>query len=489
MKRRDFIKLSAITGASFMVNSGCQNNFTGSVANKPNILWLIAEDLSPDIGCYGNKIVHTPNLDRLAAGGMKFTNAFTTASVCSPSRSAFLTGMYQTSIDSHQHRNLAPKPLPDSCRLISDYFRDEGYFIFNGDADDLSKPGKMDVNFLYNQSSLDGTDWRQRKKSQPFFGMIQFKQTHRDFENDTENPIDTAEVELPPYYPDHRLSRRDWADYLEDVQILDKKVGNVLERLKNDGIDNTIIVFLGDHGRPMPRGKQFLYDEGIKIPLIVSYAGKINRGSVNDEMISAIDIGPSCMTLANIKLPRNIHGRSFFDSKSQKRDYIFAARDRCGEAIDRIRCVRSKKFKYIRNFYPAIPYTQFSAYKEIQYPMLHLMRYLDSKNELNDDQKAFMGRARPYQELYDIEDDPFEICNLAEVDKYKGILEKMSQELDRWISDTDDAGEIPEDYKTQVRWYLNNQKWYNGTLIERNMLDNDTSQAHVEYWEKRLNVK
>jgi uncharacterized sulfatase len=396
--------------------------------------------------------------------------------------------MYQTSIDSHQHRNLDPRPLPGGCRLISDYFRDEGYFVFNGEADDLSKPGKMDVNFVYDERSIDGTDWRQRERSQPFFGMIQFKQTHRDFENDRENPIDPAKVELPPCYPDHPLSRRDWADYLEDVQILDKKVGRILQRLKDDGIDNTVIVFLGDHGRPMPRAKQFLYDGGIKIPLIINYEGKLNRGSINDAMVSAVDIGPSCMSLAGVNVPENIHGRSFFAPHGEQREYIFAARDRCGEAADRIRCVRSKKYKYIRNFYPNRPYTQFSAYKEIQYPMLHLMRYLYYKNELTSDQKEFMGPNRPYQELYDIENDPFELNNLADAPEYQGILERMSDRLEKWINETDDAASIPEDYEREVLWYLKNQKWYNDTLKQRGMLGNDTPKAHVEYWMKRLNV-
>jgi len=466
----------------------CSVTASGSAAEQPNILCLIAEDISPDLGCYGADLVKTPNLDRLAANGVRFADAFTTASVCSPSRSAFLTGMYQTSIDSHQHRNFSPKPLPDGLGLLSDQFRQSGYFVFNGQADDLSKAGKMDVNFTYDSSSIEGTDWRQTPDGKPFFGLVQFHQTHRDFARDPVNPIDPAKVVLPPYYPDHPLVRRDWADYLEDIQVLDREVGKVLNRLEADGVENTIVVFMGDHGRPMPRGKQFLYDGGIKIPLIIKWAGHLDAGSVNESLVSAIDIFPSCMALAGIDVPGNIHGRSFFGTDVKRREYIFAARDRCGEAVDRIRCVRSKKHKYIRNFYPGRPYTQFSAYKEIQYPILHVMRYLYAKNELNSVQKAFMGPTRPYEELYDVENDPFELQNLVKEESHHEVLTEMRQELDTWILETNDAGQIPEGYEIEVDWYLRNQKWYASELINREMTDDDSPVRQVEYWTRRLSV-
>lgn len=462
---------------------------SGTEGEQPNVLWLIAEDLSPDLGCYSNRLVQTPNLDKLAAGGVRFFNAFTTASICSPSRSAFLTGMYQTSIDSHQHRNLNPKPLPSGVELLTSHFRRNGYFIFNGQADDLSKAGKVDVNFVFDEASIDGTDWRQRPKGRPFFGMIQFHETHRDFARDKINPIAPGNITLPPYYPDHPLARRDWADYLEDVQVLDQKVGQILKRLEDDGIENTIVVFMGDHGRPMPRDKQFLYDGGIKIPLIIRWNGHLEAGSINESLVSAIDIVPSCMALAGIDVPAGIHGRPFLGPQAAARKYIFAARDRCGEAADRIRCVRSKKYKYIRNFYPNRPYTQFSAYKEIQYPMLHLMRYLLQQNRLSPEQQAFMSPTRPYEELYDVETDPFELHNLAGKAEHAAMIETLRGELDRWIVETRDAGETPEGYAEEVRWYVSNQHWYEDELKKRGMIDNDCPEAHVKYWMKRLGVE
>lgn len=472
---------TAAAGIAFCIPCGAEGS-------QPNVLLLIAEDLSPDLGCYGAAVVQTPNLDKLAAGGVRFSNAFTTASVCSPSRSAFLTGMYQTSIVSHQHRNLNPKPLPSGIGLLTDCFRRNGYFIFNGQADDLSMAGKMDVNFLFDESSIDGTDWRQRPGGKPFFGMIQFHETHRDFAGDKTTPVATDDLTLPPYYPDHPLARRDWADYLEDIQILDRKVGLILQRLEADGIENTIVVFMGDHGRPMPRDKQFLYDGGIKIPLIVSWAGHLEAGRVDESLVSAIDILPGCMALAGVGVPAGIHGRPFLGQKTAEREYIFAARDRCGEAADRIRCVRSKKYKYIRNFYPNRPYTQFSAYKEIQYPMLHLMRYLHQQSRLSPEQQAFMRPTRPYEELYDVETDPFELHNLVDRSEYAVTLATLRGEIDRWIVETRDAGENPEGYAEEVCWYVKNQQWYDDELKKRGMTDSDCPEAQVEYWMKRLEV-
>ena len=454
---------------------------------RPNVLWLIAEDLSLELGCYGDGLVQTPHLDRLAAEGVRFTSAFATASVCSPSRSAFLTGMYQTSIDSHQHRNLNPQPLPEGVRLIPEYFRDAGYFIFNGDADHLSKAGKMDVNFLCEEEAARyGTDWRQAPAGQPFFGMIQFEETHRDFEGDPLAPVSVNDVVLPPYYPDHPLARRDWADYLEDVQILDRKVGAILKRLDGDGVRNTILVFMGDHGRPMPRDKQFIYDGGIQVPLIIQWSGHLPAGRVEESLVSLIDVGPSCMALAGIDIPESMQGRPFFGPQAQEREYIFAARDRCGEAADRIRCVRSKKYKYIRNFYPNRPYAQFSGYKEIQYPMLHLMRYLHQQNRLSPEQQAFLKPTRPYEELYDVEADPFELHNLAGQAEHAATLETLRDVLDRWMVDTRDAGEIPEEYAEEVRWYLRNQQWYDREMKTRGLAEDDRPETQVEYWIKRL---
>jgi len=221
-----------------------------STPSPPNILWIIADDLSLELGCYGDALVKTPYLDGLAAEGVMYRNAFSTAPVCSASRSAFNTGMYQTSIGAHQHRTHFKEGLPEGIKILSHYLQEAGYFTSNGSGNKTDKKGKTDFNFLVD-NPFDGGDWSQREQGQPFFAQIQIFDPHRPFVGDPENPIDPAKVQLPPFYPDHALTRKDWALYLESIQVLDKKVGGIVNRLGKQGLAyNTIVFFFGDHGRP-----------------------------------------------------------------------------------------------------------------------------------------------------------------------------------------------------------------------------------------------
>ena len=456
-------------------------------AAKPNVLWLIAEDLCPDLGCYGEKAVHTPNIDRLAREGTRYTNAFTAAPVCSPSRSAFMTAMYQTSIGAHQHRTAPKKPLPDHVQVITEYFRKAGYFTANCGHGKWKRRGKTDFNFTC-PKPFDGTDWRQRKPGQPFFQQVNFGETHRTFKRDPKRPIDPKDVTLPPYYPDHPIARRDWADYLECAQVLDKRIGKVLERLEEDGLaENTIVFFFGDNGRPHIRGKQFLYEGGIHIPLIVRWPGHIKAGEVVDDLVSAIDFGPTCMDLAGIPAPKFLHGRSFLGPNAGKRSYVFAARDRCDETYDRIRCVRDKRYKYIRNFYPEFRYTQPNLYKYRQYPMWTLMEVLYAEGSLTPAQAAFMAPCRPPEELYDLEKDPHETRNLAGDPSYAGVLKRMREQLERWITETGDQGEKPEDPRVAARMFV--ERHLPGTkraLKARGLPVFPSPKEYLAWWEKQL---
>ena len=214
MNRRRFLETSAGLALATNAFSGCES----PQRSRPNPVWLDAEDLSPDLGCYGHPLVQTPNLDGLAAEGTRFEKAFVTCPVCSPSRSAIITGMYQTSTGCHNHRSHRDDgyELPEGVRLVTDYFRDSGYFVSRGQANDLSKPGKLDYNFKKDfHEAYDGTDWRQRDPDQPFFSHVHFSETHRTFYRDPERPIDPARVDLPPYYPDHPVTRNDWAAFLD----------------------------------------------------------------------------------------------------------------------------------------------------------------------------------------------------------------------------------------------------------------------------------
>ena len=453
MNRRDFLKGVGV-GTAVMALQGCVSTarlFEGR--DRPNILWILSEDISPDLSCYGTEAVQTPNLDRLARQGVRYTNAFTTSPVCSPSRSAMITGMYQTSIDVHHHRSHRDDgyTLPQPVRLITDYLREPGYFTANVKtaAPGVRGSGKTDFNFQF-KNAFDGSDWNQRKPGQPFFAQLSISVTHRgghwkNLHEKLENPVDPAEVKLPPYYPDHPIARQDWATYLNSIQLMDQYVGRILERLDDEGFaDNTVVIFIGDHGRCHVRGKQWLYDGGIHIPLIIRWPGKLKAGQVCDDLVSAIDISATVLKIAGVVLPRHIEGRVFLGPGAEKREYIIAARDRCDETVDRIRCVRTKRYKYIRNFMPQRPYTQKNRYKERSYPMLPLMKELHAEGKLTPAQRLFMRPRKPDEELYDIRRDPYEIHNLAASQRHQKTLKKMRAILDNWIRETGDKGRFPE---------------------------------------------
>ncbi|MHC4796815.1 MAG: sulfatase family protein [Planctomycetota bacterium] len=449
------------------------------------MLWIIADDFSPDLGCYGASAVSTPNIDRLAAQGIRYTNAFATAPVCSTSRSALITGMYQTSIACHQHRTRPGVKLPKGVRPITDYFQQAGYFVCNANAD-LSAPGKRDYNFRFYANKYKGHDWRDRAPGQPFFAQVQIFEPHRPFvKND--RPKRARALKLPPYYPDHPITRADWANYLASVEVLDSKVGKVLDRIKQDGLaDNTVVFFFSDQGRPHVRAKQWLYDPGIRVPLIVCQPGK--TPTTNHQLVSLIDISAASLILAGIKPPQTMQGRDFLDHKIAPRDAIFAARDRCDETVDRIRCVRTKRFKYIRNFFPDRPYTQRNNYKLLRYPVLSLMRVFEAEGKLTSAQALFMAPKRPAEELYDLSADFHEINNLAFDPAHQKTLADLRRRLNTWIKQIQDQGEIPED-KKRVRGANNEMRlWFKQRMELRQLDPTIPPAAHLQWWKNQLGL-
>ena len=454
--RRDF--LGTVAAGATAVLPGCAVPERGPW----NIVWIIADDLSPDLSCYGNQDVDTPNIDRLAAEGARFTNAYVTCPVCSPSRSAMITGMYQTSIGAHRHRSHRDDgyTLPAPVRMITDYFREAGYYTVNDHDSGLGGRNKTDFNFEHGKP-FDGTDWRDREPGQPFYAQVNIFEPHRgrppdpwSFTEGKLEPTDPDGVTPPRYYPQDEVSRKDWAGYLDAVRLLDEKVGRVLERIDEDGLaGNTVVAFLGDHGRPMPRDKQFLYDGGIRVPLIVRWPGQLEPGSVRDELVSTIDLSVTSLSIAGIEVPEHVEGRVFLgQGKMADREYVFAARDRCDETVDRIRAVRDKRYKYIRNYYPDRPYMQLNRYKEVSYPIWRQMQRLEKAGEITAAEYPFLAKARPEEELYDTEQDPDELHNLAESADHLQTLTKMASVLDLWIQHTGDKGEEPEDPAIAQAW-------------------------------------
>ncbi len=425
---------------------------------RPNILWLIAEDFGPHLGCYGTKQVSTPNLDALAAKGMRFNRFYTTAPVCSASRSAFNTGMFQTTIGAHNHRSHRDDgyTLPAGVKVISQYLKEEGYFTANiralPEGFGFKGSGKTDWNFASPEKPFDSDQWSDLTAHQPFYAQLNFQETHRPFKAPAH--ADPAQVELAPYYPDHPVAREDYAKYLDAVTELDRKVGKVLDQLKADGLfDKTIICFFGDHGEAHVRGKQFCYEEGLHTALIVHWPSGLPQpkgyapGKVSDQLLMSIDLTATSLAWAGIAKPSSMQGQVWMGPTAEKpREYVFGARDRCDETVFRLRTVRDKRFRYIRNFTPDRPFLQANAYKEKQYPVWNLLKDLAAEDKLTPAQAFLTQPTMPEEELYDLETDPHEITNLVTSTKpdHTQALERLRGVLKNWIEQTNDQGRIPE---------------------------------------------
>ena len=413
--------------------------------NRPNVLWITIEDWSPDLSCYGTKAVHTPHVDKLASEGIRYQWAFTTSPVCSTSRSAMMTGFHQNYIGANQHREHDKKPLPHGIKPIPHLFQEAGYFT-------ALMSWKTDCNFTPNTKAglFMGEDWAEREPGQPFFARITFGGTHRSFNRDPRRPIDIADVELPPYYPDTPFSRRDWANGLEQMQLVDRQVGAILKRLDDEGLaDNTIVFFIGDHGRCHIRGKQFLYDGGIRIPMIMRWPGKVAPGQVSEDLVMSIDICATILEAAGIKPPVPLHGKSLLGKEVKERKYVFASRDKMDETHDSMRAIRSKDYKLILNLMPERPWCQYNRYKENGYPMLAELNMLNLKGQLTPEQAAFLAPTKPEVELYDLRSDPHELKNLADHPDHAIVKAKMLAELNRWRKEVIHDQGVSKDFRAR----------------------------------------
>lgn len=454
---------------------------------RPNILWIMADDLGPDFACYGNKSVYSPHVDKLASEGIQFTQLHSVTPVCSPSRSSLITGMYPVSINCHQHRTRNKSALPQGIVPITEYFRAAGYYVSNGDGTKMGSKGKTDYNFESANTLYDGADWTGRKTGQPFFAQMHIHFPHRPFKADPTHPVNRQTVIVPSAYPDTPLSREDYALYHESVQHVDKYVGDIMGRLKKEGLlDNTIVLFFGDQGRPMVRAKQFLYDEGTHTALIIRFPDKEKAGTIVHDLVSTVDIPSTSLALAGISLPESMNGKDVFSKK--KREFVFSTRDRMDETVDRIRSIRSNRYKYIRNYYPERPYTQFNTYKKTMYPILTLMNVLYKKGELTPEQAVFMGKTRPKEEFYDLVNDPFEMKNLAALPGYSAELARMSAALDQWLVEND-KGAYPEDAAETEYWKEDAAKAYEKKMTSNQLPVDISEEDFLKWWEKSLKVE
>ncbi|WP_298863985.1 sulfatase [uncultured Gimesia sp.] len=468
MKHMHLTHLILLLAAILLMSNTLPAAETPDKQGRPNIVWIVVDDMSCHFGYQGEKLVKTPHVDQLAREGVVFSNAYVTAPVCSTFRSALITGMYQTTIGAHHHRSgrgALKIHLPKGLQTIPELFREAGYYTTNANADG-TRPGKVDYNFDYQRSDLyNGVDWTRRAKGQPFFAQYQLaggklrnsEKAYKRVEAELDDLVTAEEVTLPPYYPDHSVIRQDWAAYLNSVVYTDRQVGQIIDRLKAQNVlDNTIVFFLTDHGISHARGKQFLYEEGMKIPFVVWGLKYERAGSARDELISHIDLAATSLAFAGIKIPSTIQGRPLFGPQAKPREYVVAARDRCDETVDHIRGIRKGNFKYIRNYLPERPYLQPCKYKDAK-PFMPVLRELAAAGKLNEAQSLHLAETRPEEELYDLSRDPWEIHNLASDATQKERLAEFRGLLANWEFETDDKGRFPESeamYDSDMAPYL-----------------------------------
>jgi arylsulfatase A-like enzyme len=449
---------------------------------RPNILLLMAEDMSPRVGAFGDEIAVTPNLDALAAKGVRYTHTFTTAGVCAPSRSAHIMGVNQISLGAQHMRTSERKEggyktvPPAPLKAYPELLRAAGYYTFTDSKLDYQFSGTLAGSGPMSIWSDEGfrTSWRKRASGQPFFGFINFNVTHESgtfaplgawpesflhfkmqviravfegFQKDSE-PVAPEGVVLPPYYPDIPSVRTEIARHYNNIHAMDKQVGALLMQLTRDGLaDDTIVIWTTDHGDGLPRAKRELFDSGLRVPMIIYWPEKwrpvsVKAGAPDERMISFVDLAPTVLSLAGVEQPEYFQGRDFLSVETPPRRYIYATRDRIDEVMDRQRAVRDRRFKYIRSWHPEVSGGHPLAFRDIQV-MTRDMRALWKAGKLSPVQARWfesVGR----EQLYDLHNDPHELTNLAKNPAWRHELERLRAALDEWLERVGDRSAQPE---------------------------------------------
>ena len=423
---------------------------------RPNILWICVEDQNPLFGCYG-ALSTTPAVDSLASQGVLFKNAFATTAVCSPSRSALITGMMPTSIGAHNHRSHIKDSswvhLPEHISTIPEQFRQADYFTFNQHYD--GHAGKEDYNFYYQWDSLfskvpeippsEESFWEEVVDRQPFYGQIQLAGGKIDAPWDPTFPED--QMQMLPYYPDNPFFRKMYEEHHMQAQRTDAEVGKILSAMRANGLlENTVVFFYTDHGwKDGIRHKQFCYDGGLHVPLVVSWEGNqeaIRGGKPRADLVSLIDVSASSLALAGLPIPEYMEGRNLFAENYQPREFVIGTRDRMDYTIDYIRTVRTDQYRYIKNYMPERPWLQ-PQYRDTHAFMMEIRR-LYKAGKLNNVQSQFFAETKPKEEFYDHENDPYEINNLINDPAYQDEIERHREILNEWVEKTNDQGQYPE---------------------------------------------
>lgn len=426
---------------------------------RPNILWLVAEDMSPYLASFGDSTVETPHLDRLAREGVRYTNVYSVSGVCAPSRFSLATGVYATSAGAHNMRTSSSPAYmdaiglvqyetvpPPQVRMMSEVLRRHGYYTSNN--------AKHDYQFTAPVTAWDESSgqahWRNRPEGVPFFSVFNFGVTHESriwAKTGDSLWVDAdLDVPIPPYLPETDAVRRDVLRMYSNVREMDHQVGQILAELEADGLlDSTIVVWYSDHGGPLPRQKRLLYDSGLHVPMIIRFPGASYAGTVDGQLISFVDFAPTTFSLAGIVVPAYVEGRAFLGDGRvpEPRRYIHAAADRLDTEYDIIRAVRDRRFKYLRNFRPDRGYYLAVTYREQMATMQELLRLRD-EGGLDEYQAQWFRTSKPDEELFDTWTDPHELHNLADDPAHADKLTELRAEMDRWMNTTGDKGFIPE---------------------------------------------
>ena len=427
-----------------------------AAADRPNVVWIIAEDMNAWFGCYGDQTVPTPALDRMAQDGTRFNRAYMTAGVCSAARSALATGAMQTTLGVHNHRSSRQRVpeevihLPGGVKTIYQLMREAGYFVTTEGMN------KNDFNFLWKGEDLYDIDgsagpkaktpgrhlWRQRPEGKPFFAQVQLVGGKGSGKFDGGEPTDPARVGVMPYYPDIPEIRKAIARHYDTIRQTDQQVAAVLAALREDGLlENTHVFFWTDHGMILYRHKQWVYDASIRVPLLLRGPG-VPAGSVRDDLVSGLDITATTLALAGKPLPKWFEGRDLLAREHRPREFVIAARDRCDYTIDRVRSVTTRRFHYLRNFLTDRPFMQ------LQYrdgaPFMEAARKLHQEGKLNPVQEFVWSNTRVPEEFYDLENDPHETKNLINDPAFAAEVARHRKLLTDWIAETGDKGQQPE---------------------------------------------
>jgi uncharacterized sulfatase len=415
---------------------------------RPNILWITCEDTGPHLGCYGDRDAVTPNLDALAAGGLRFRRAWSTAPVCAPARTAIISGLYPSATGSEHMRSLVP--MPSGTRMFPQILRESGYYCSNNSKEDYNLEKAADV---WDESSVRA-HWRNRRAGQPFFAVFNFTETHESMTRRRPHQAvhDPGRVRVPGYMPDTPEARVGWAQYHDQVSVVDGRVGVVLRELEDAGLaEDTVVFFFGDHGAGLPRNKRSACDSGLRVPLIVRFPAKwrhlapadYEEGGESRRLVSFVDLAPTVLSLAGIQPPGWLHGRAWCGAHAVEGPaFLHGLRGRMDERLDLVRSVTDGRYVYVRNYHPDLPHGQHVEYL-FETPMTVAWKARYDAGGLPEVQRAYWERRAP-EELYDLEADPDETVNLAGRREARAVLNRLRAAHREHSLAVGDLGLLPE---------------------------------------------